>query len=73
MWPPLATGLLAGVAPVAMALGAILCRMAEHAILLDPRPMISGRDRALVEALSVAGQVLLIGAGVSLAMLWGSR
>lgn len=74
MWPPLADGLLAGVAPIVLGLLAVVMRLSEHAILPDE----AGRDltrwgRALVECLSVGGQVAIVAAGVCLAMLWGTR
>lgn len=69
------SGVAAGIVPLIFLAGAVAARLAEHAIIDGiPRDTeASNLDRVLVEALSVAGQVLVVAAGVALGLTWAPR
>lgn len=67
------------VAPVLFVIMAVTARLAEHMVLEDIRdnmdqdPLrrpLTPAGKALVEALSAAGQVMVVAAGVTLGIMW---
>lgn len=57
--------------PIGAVIGAAILRLIEHAMLEDdPKTQLTGMGKFLIELLSAISQVLIVAAGLGIAMLW---
>lgn len=65
---------LLAIAPIVFGILAVAARLAEHMVLEDiiknDRRQLTPAGKVLVEALSVASQVMVVAGGVALGILW---